>query len=358
MTAALTATVAGAGLVHPAARTLFDHMGVTGKKDTAAPRRPRSAAPAALTDTPPPPDTTELSALLPGISLRRVPSYARMALLAALRAMEDAGWRAAPTPRRPMALVLGTAYSGISMNMDFMDSLLDNGPRLASPTAFSHAVNNMGAGLLSLLLHIQGPCFTLSQFELSFAAALTTAVTLLHTHRADRVLVGAVDEADPRFTHCCPQVTHPNLPPAVGAVFLCLTREAAPGTSVQVRWGNTVSHAPTAPLPQSVATHSEQQSYAASPDATDARHFVSGAAPPLPGEENNAALYGYGPLAQALDTALALRLLRMGTCARVFCRCAALSHRPYNPIQLAARSSSADDNHRIRQAAIELWRQS
>jgi len=275
--AGLLAAIAGAGLAHS----------LGGLDDLIAGRR--------LPAAPEPPDTVELAAVLPGVSLRRIPRYARMALLAAIRALDDAGWRLTPEPR-DTALVIGTAYSGAQMSMDFMDSILDDGPRLSSPTAFSHAVTNMGAGLLSLLLHLQGPCLTVSQFELSFAGAVHAATTLLHAKRARRVLVGAVDEIDERFTRCCPQLQKTGIAQTEGAVFLCLEPPDPARPSLRVRWENT----PPSPA------------------------FVSGSAR---ADEDAACrhehLYGYGPLAQALDTLLALHTVQQGQTTQLDCLCIA-----------------------------------
>jgi len=180
--------------------------------------------------------------------------------------------------------------------MDFMDSILDNGPHLSSPTAFSHAVNNMGAGLLSLLLGIEGPCFTISQFELSFAGAVSTAAALLGAGRAERVLLCAVDETDSRFSRCCPEYLSSEHPQTEGAVALCLGREAAGAPSLRVWWG--------------------QQ-----PEA-DGPVFASGAASG-PGWTNHEYLYGHGPLAQALDVMLALNMPQTARAEAVNCVCAA-----------------------------------
>ena len=249
------------------------------------------------------PDVSSLAALLPGVSLRRIPRYARMALLAAVQALDEAGWRQKEVLHNT-ALVFGTAYSSSQMSMDFMDSILDNGPHLSSPTAFSHAVNNMGAGLLSLLLGIEGPCFTISQFELSFAGALSTAATLLCSGRVERVLLCAVDESDNRFVRCCPQQLHSERPQAEGAVALCLTRATGCGPFVQVRWEG-----------QPGAGSVVFASGAASGEAT-------GAAPES-GWKNNANLYGHGPLAQALDVLLALELTQRDKTEIVNCVCTA-----------------------------------
>jgi hypothetical protein len=240
-------------------------------------------------------DTAELAAALPGVPLRRIPRYARMALLAATRALDDAGWRQ-ESEMRDIALVIGTAYSGAQMSMDFMDSIIDDGPRLSSPTAFSHAVNNMGAGLLSLLLHVQGPCFTVSQFELSFAGAVCAATALLHAKRVRRVLVGAVDEIDERFTRCCPQITKTGIPLTEGAAFLCLHLPDPARPMLSVRWERSAFH----PIFASGSVCDGEDTYL--------RHEH---------------LYGYSPLSQALDVLLALHAVRNGTATRIDCLCAA-----------------------------------
>ena len=251
------------------------------------------------------PDVSSLAALLPGVSLRRIPRYARMALLAAVQALDEAGWRQKEVLHNT-ALVFGTAYSSSQMSMNFMDSILDNGPHLSSPTAFSHAVNNMGAGLLSLLLGIEGACFTISQFELSFAGAASTASALLNSGRAERVLLCAVDESDNRFFHCCPQYLHGEHPQTEGAVALCLTRQTVEANVplLQVRWGQQAEF--------------------------DGPVFASGAASGSASEAafglnwiNNEPLYGHGPLAQALDVMLALNTVQTARANVVNCVCAA-----------------------------------
>ena len=278
-------TVLGAGLVH----------GLGSCEDLWALRR--AGAEPALEGPLPPPDLADLPRLLPGISLRRVPRYARMGLLAAARAL--AAWGGPPSALEHMALILGTAYSGVEMSMDFMDSMLDDGPRLSSPVAFSHAVNNMGAGLLSLALGLRGPCCTVSQFELSFAGALSAAATLLRAGRAAHALVGAVDETDARFTKACPPLAGGPCAPGEGAIFLLL---AADGPErfprLAVRWNAAAP--PETPLLLS-------------------GHVGENAAP-----QRWEGLYGRTPLAQALDTLLGLDMLseKSVPADRMACLCA------------------------------------
>lgn len=277
-------TVLGTGVVH----------GLGGCEDLRTFRR--AGAEPALEGPLPPPDLADLPRLLPGISLRRVPRYARMGLLAAARAL--AAWDGpAPMPEHT-ALVLGTAYSGMEMSMDFMDSMLDDGPRLSSPTAFSHAVNNMGAGLLSLALGLRGPCCTVSQFELSFAGALSAGATLLRAGRATHALVGAVDETDARFDKACPAAGG-TCAPGEGAVFLLLTvDEAEHLPRLAVRWNAAAP--PDIPL------------------------LLSGHAGKELAPQRWERLYGRTPLVQAMDTLLGLDMLsgKSASNDRMACLCA------------------------------------
>lgn len=277
----------------------------------------------------PPPDLTALAPLLARYygeatppPLRRVPPYARYGLLAALQALEQAGWTQAHAPQTTLAL--GTAYSGVCMSMDFMDSMLDQGPRLSSPTAFSHAVNNMGAGLISLLLGLRGSCQTVSQFGLSFAGAVQAAALALCSGRTDRALVGALDETDPRFT-LDPHAE--GLQPAQGAVFLCLERARADtGPQLRLLWGEAAEKNRAGLTLLSGDAAPEQ----ATADQAATEHVVTGqvAAEQITGEQVAAdggravclgPCYGHTPLAQALDTYLALRLETEHT---VRCLCA------------------------------------
>lgn len=169
-----------------------------------------------------PADLARLREIFPGPALRRIPKLVRMALLAATDALDMAQWRT-PEILENTALVVGSAYGCQQMSLDFMDSILDNGPQLSSPTAFSHSVNNVLTGLVSLHLGMHGPCMNVTQFEHSFAGAVQAATALLASKRAGRVLLGMADECDPRFARCCPAVAQAGM--AEGAVFFCLGLE-------------------------------------------------------------------------------------------------------------------------------------
>lgn len=209
---ALHTVITGYGLVHPAgeASSLTSAASLQGIEEDRL-----QAAVAALTD------------FFPRQALRRLPLYVRAGLLAAIKALHAAAlW---PYPH-DIPVVIGSAYSCQKTSFDFMDSILDFCPKLASPLSFSHAVNNMAAGLFSIMLQSTGPCMTVNNGELSFAGALQTAMTMLESGKASTVLVGAVDEADPRFCSLFPRKVL-----LLSAAFFCLSREAT-GLAVELAW--------------------------------------------------------------------------------------------------------------------------
>lgn len=126
----------------------------------------------------------ELAGLLPGTSLRRVPRPAKIALRAALDA--------ADLSSGPGALIISTAYGSAANTFEFLDSIIQDGAGLASPTAFSHSVTNMIAAFVSQGLRVTGPNLTVTQPSLT--PALEAASALLASGQAASVLWGTVSE--------------------------------------------------------------------------------------------------------------------------------------------------------------------
>ena len=137
-------------------------------------------------------DTTPLEGFVPKRALRRVDHYSSMAVLGSCLALEDAGML--QNSHQKMAVVIATGYGATRTTFSFLDSILANGDPCASPTLFSNSVHNAAAAHVSILLKINGPNLTVSQFELSVPSALLSACRWLEDKQIDAVLFGGVDE--------------------------------------------------------------------------------------------------------------------------------------------------------------------
>lgn len=137
-------------------------------------------------------------------TLRRVDHYARMALLGASLALQDAG--AEEIDRSRLGVVIATGYGALKTTFDFLDSYLDFGYACSSPTHFSNSVHNAAAAQISIQMHASAPSLTVTQFELSVASALLSAQQWLATGRVDQVLFGAVDEYCDVLRYCRSQL--------------------------------------------------------------------------------------------------------------------------------------------------------
>ena len=137
-------------------------------------------------------DTSYLETFVTKKSLRRIDHYSQMALLGAYLALQDAGLTSLSEKRT--GLVVCSGYGATNTTFSFLDSIIDNGDVCASPTLFSNSVHNSAAGHISILLGLDGPCLTVSQFEMSVPSGLLSASRWLEEGRVDLVLFGAVDE--------------------------------------------------------------------------------------------------------------------------------------------------------------------
>ncbi|MCP3944557.1 MAG: beta-ketoacyl synthase [Desulfobacteraceae bacterium] len=180
-------------------------------------------------------DTSPLSDFVPKAKLRRVDHYSRMALLACGRALKDTD--PALFFKEKTGVILATGYGALSSTFSFLDSYIEKGDKLAFPTHFSNSVHNAAAAYISINYGIQGPSLTVSQFDLSFFSALTTAGAWLETGKTDAVLVGTADAYCDVLGYCIGKFSSSAkcLPYSFGegAAFFLVTRE----TENQPRYG-------------------------------------------------------------------------------------------------------------------------
>lgn len=145
-------------------------------------------------------DLTPLDEFVPRRNLRRVDRFSQLALLGASLALRDAGRSVANCGR--LGLIVASGYGPMRTTFAFLDSYLDGGDSCSSPTHFSNSVHNAAAANLAILLGIDGPNLTISQFEMSVHAAMMTACHWLRQDLVDSVLVGGVDECCEVLGYC------------------------------------------------------------------------------------------------------------------------------------------------------------
>ncbi|RMD75633.1 MAG: hypothetical protein D6820_14340 [Lentisphaerae bacterium] len=132
---------------------------------------------------------------------RRLDSFSALAIYAACSCLADAGVKDDGDKSR-IGLVLGTGFGPVETTFAFFEDLFVDGDWAASPTKFSHSIQNAAATQISLLCGIADVSYTLNVFELSFLSGLPLVNDLLQRGIADYVLWGAVDEVSPAVAYC------------------------------------------------------------------------------------------------------------------------------------------------------------
>lgn len=151
--------------------------------------------------------------------LRRAEAVSKNALLCAAKALAQA--QVSGPERGDMGISLAMGAGALSSTIKFMDSIIEDGDELSSPTAFANSVHNSTSFLISSLLKINGPCLVTGQMDASLAAALLTAQQLLAQQMCRQVLVTLAEDINPLIAQVLqkdphrfdPYVYQPQLPP-------------------------------------------------------------------------------------------------------------------------------------------------
>jgi len=143
---------------------------------------------------------TPLAALapwLPAAEARRMGPPSRLAVAAARMAFADAGLDPALLAGPGTAVVMSTAFGPCSFSEALLRQVLRDGPESASPYLFTESVANAPAAQIAIACGARGPNVTLCQREAGPLLAVARGAAEVAAGRAERALVGAVDEMPP-----------------------------------------------------------------------------------------------------------------------------------------------------------------
>jgi 3-oxoacyl-[acyl-carrier-protein] synthase II len=141
-----------------------------------------------------------LAPWLPPAEARRMSPPSRLAVAAARMAMADLGLEAAEVGGAGTAVVMATAFGPSLFSEILLRQVFVDGPEAASPYLFTESVANAAAAQIAIVLRARGPNVTLCQREAGALMAVAQGAAEVAAGRAERVLVGAVDEIAP-LTH-------------------------------------------------------------------------------------------------------------------------------------------------------------
>lgn len=138
-----------------------------------------------------------LESIVPTAETRGLDASAKALTGAVGLAAKSAGLQLKGATRERTGLFVGTTNSSPKAWEEFRSSIRDRGLHKASSLAFTKLVLNASAGMASRALGLRGPTTTLTTGRGSGLVALVLALMHLSTRDdADRLVVGAVDEAD------------------------------------------------------------------------------------------------------------------------------------------------------------------
>ena len=123
----------------------------------------------------------------------RVASAARSAIVVATAegALRDAQREPAET-----GFVVGSAFGDVERSVRFLQKVLGQGPKFASPAEFPQLIASTGSGNASIYLGLTGPCLSVSEFGTSGQSAVSVAISLLELGLAPALLAGAAEARD------------------------------------------------------------------------------------------------------------------------------------------------------------------
>ncbi|WP_218951976.1 beta-ketoacyl-[acyl-carrier-protein] synthase family protein [Amycolatopsis anabasis] len=157
---------------------------------------------------------------------RRMDRLAVFGVVAAARALADAGFAPGTAAVEDIGVLFGTGLGPMADTEKFMRPLLAEGVSAAHPGVFVNTVFSQAPGQIATRLGLRGPTSTLSAGHAAGAAAIGYAADLLACGHADALVAVAADTLTDEVLRAY-AARCPGLPLAEGSVALVLERRDA-----------------------------------------------------------------------------------------------------------------------------------
>jgi 3-oxoacyl-[acyl-carrier-protein] synthase II len=131
---------------------------------------------------------------IPPKQARRMDDFTRYAVVAAMQAMQDAGWPAiAPEEAERVGVLIGCGLGGLETIETYHKKLLDGGPGRISPFFIPILIANMAAGQVSIFTGAKGPNLCTTSACASGLHAIGYAASEIALGRADAMICGGTE---------------------------------------------------------------------------------------------------------------------------------------------------------------------
>jgi 3-oxoacyl-[acyl-carrier-protein] synthase II len=118
-----------------------------------------------------------------------------LTLVAVGAALDDGAVRIDDTCRGRIGIVLGTTMGSLESTMAYSkETLIQERPYLVNPILFPNTIMNSAAGQAAIRYGMKGTNSTIAGGPIAMVHVLQYAMTILHSRRADLLLVGAAEE--------------------------------------------------------------------------------------------------------------------------------------------------------------------
>jgi len=145
----------------------------------------------------------------------RLDPFSKIGLAAAAACLRDGG-REQWSEARPMGIVAASVYGCLATDMAYLESMLPDGGKFASPNLFAYTLANSFLGEIALRFGMGGNTLVINRHDDEHLAALHFGLEELALSEQSAVMAGVCDLPVPGFGRCGD---------ISGAVFLLLERE-------------------------------------------------------------------------------------------------------------------------------------